>query len=341
MTEFSQEPAPAAQGPSAWQRLRKNRLALLAMLLLAFFVAVMFAAPWLAPPVKPCPSPVYYLVPDWLIQPFFGELPCKPHQMPRDGFRSTPLPPNPQAWQTFPPDWRLHPLGTTENRYDIWYGLVWGTRTALMAAALIVMFSFAIGLTVGGVSGYFGGLLDGIFMRVVDFMLAFPGFLATLVLVSVLGRGLDKIIFASIVFGWTGYARLVRGDILSVREREYIQASRALGASHARLLFRHVIPNMIYPALILASLDIGAVVLGLSALSFLGLGSGEDYADWGQMIALARNRIAGVAGGDPFQYWYTYVFPGVAIFLFVLAWNLLGDTVRDVLDPRQRNQNRT
>jgi peptide/nickel transport system permease protein len=177
-------------------------------------------------------------------------------------------------------------------------------------------------------------------MRFVDFMLAFPGFLATLVLVSVWGRGLDKIIFASIAFGWSGYARLIRGDILSVREREYIHASRALGASHGRLLFKHVIPNMIYPALILASLDIGSIVLGLSALSFLGLGSGEDYADWGQMIALARNRIVGAIGGDPFQYWYTYVFPGVAIFLFVLAWNLIGDAVRDVLDPRNRSKRR-
>lgn len=326
--------------PSAWARLRKNPTALLALLILSLFLAVMFSAPWLAPPTRPCPSPLYYWVPDWVLEPLIGQLPCAPHQMPRDGFRSAPLPPNPAAWATFPPDWHLHPLGTTENRYDIWYGLIWGTRTALMAAALIVALSFAIGLTVGGVAGYFGGWVDGLFMRLVDFMIALPGFLATLVLVSVLGRGLDKIVLTSIVFGWTTYARLIRGDILSIREREYIMASRALGASHGRLLLRHVVPNMIYPALILASLDIGAVVLGLSALSFLGLGSGEDYADWGQMIALARNRIVGVVGGDAFQYWYTYVFPGAAIFLFVLAWNLLGDSVRDVLDPRQRQRGR-
>lgn len=324
--------------PTVWQRLKKNPISLISLFLLLFFVGVVFAAPWLAPPERACPSPVYYFVPDWFFALFDHDLPCKPHQIPRDGFKITPLPPNPEAWQTFPPDWRLHPLGTTESRYDIWYGLIWGTRTALAAGALIVFFSFLIGLTMGGLSGYFGRWIDSTIMRLVDFMIALPGFLATLVLVSVLGRGLDKIIFASIVFGWTNYARLIRGDILSIREREYIHASRALGASHGRLLFKHVFPNMIYPALILASLDIGSVVLGLSALSFLGLGSGEDYADWGQMIALARNRIAGVVGGNPFEFWYTYVFPGAAIFLFVLAWNLLGDTVRDVLDPRQRNK---
>ncbi|MBI1729190.1 ABC transporter permease [Candidatus Acetothermia bacterium] len=322
--------------PSIWKRLKKNKLSFVAIGLLIFFIGVMFAAPWLAPPEQTCPSYIYYIFPDWLLSPFMKDIPCKPHEMPRDGFTTTPLPPNAAAWATFPPDWHLHPLGTTENRYDIWYGLVWGTRTALFAGALIVLFSFVIGLLVGGMSGYFGGWVDAIAMRFVDFMLALPGFLVTLVLVSVIGRGLDKIILASIIFGWTTYARLIRGDILSVREREYIQATRALGAGHARILFQHIVPNMIYPALILASLDIGTVVLGLSAFSFLGLGSGENYADWGQMIALARNRIAGVAGGSSLEFWYTYIFPGLAIFFFVLAWNLIGDTVRDILDPRQR-----
>ncbi len=326
-----------ARSSSIWKRLKKNKLSLAALGLLLFFFCVMISAPLLAPPERPCPSVIYYIIPDWAFKPFVKDLPCEPHKMPRDGFTSTPLPPNPAAWQTFPPDWRLHPMGTTESRYDIWYGLVWGTRTAIMAGLLIVMFSFMIGLLIGGISGYFGGWVDAIIMRIVDFMIALPSFLITLVLVSVIGRGLDKIILAFILFGWTTYARLIRGDILSIREREFIQASTAIGSSHPRILFRHVVPNMIYPALILASLEIGAIVLGLSAFSFLGLGSGEDYADWGQMIALARNRIAGVAGGSAFEFWYTYVFPGFAIFLFVLAWNLIGDTVRDILDPRQRS----
>jgi peptide/nickel transport system permease protein len=122
-----------------------------------------------------------------------------------------------------------------------------------------------------------------------------------------------------------------------VRERGYVSAAQALGAAHPRVIARHVVPNMIYPVLILASLDVGSVVLGLSGLSFLGLGSGDDYADWGAMIALARNRIVGTAGGDLLTYWYTVFFPGLAIFLFVLAWNLIGHAARDLLDPHLRH----
>lgn len=322
------------------KRLARDPSSLTGLALVIAFLVVAIAAPWLAPPEPACPSAVYYYVPDWLIQPLVKSPPCHPYKIPRDGFSPRPLPPNPAAWRTFPPDWHLHPMGTTQNRYDIWYGIIWGTCTALFAGLIIVSCSFFVGLLVGAASGFYGGWVDGVAMRFVDFMFALPGLLVILVLVAVLGRGLDKIVLASIVFGWAGYARFIRGDILSVREREYILAARALGASDRRLIFRHVVPNMIYPALILASLDIGTIVLGLSALSFLGLGSGEDYADWGQMIALARNRIIGAAGGDLFTYWYTVVFPGVAIFLFVLGWNLLGDGVRDVLDPHSARRRR-
>jgi peptide/nickel transport system permease protein len=324
------------------KRLLKNPLSLTGIVLLVLFFFVALAAPWLAPPAKPCPSFVYYIVPDWLLRPFMKELPCEPFRIPRDGFRATPLPPDPQAWTTFPPRLKdesgrmLHPLGTTENRYDIWYGLVWGTRTALIAGILIVGCTLLIGIILGAISGYFGGWVDSVLMRGVDFVLALPTFLMTLVILSIWGRGLDKIVLVDILFGWAGYARFVRGIILSVREREFVAGAKALGASHWHIIFRHILPNSIYPVLILASLDIGSIVLGLSGLSFLGLGQGEDYADWGQMIAFARNRIVGVAGGDVMQYWYTWVFPGMTITLFVLAWNLLGDAVRDILDPRLR-----
>ncbi len=324
------------------KRLLKNPLSLTGIVLLVIFFSIAIGAPWLAPPPKPCPSFFYYIVPDWLLRPFMRELPCEPFRIPRDGFRATPLPPDPQAWNTFPPRLKdefgrmLHPLGTTENRYDIWYGLVWGTRTALIAGILIVGCTVFLGILIGAISGYFGGWTDSVLMRGVDFVLALPTFLMTLVILSIWGRGLDKIVLVDILFGWAGYARFVRGIILSVREREFIAGAKALGASHWHIIFRHVLPNSIYPVLILASLDIGSIVLGLSGLSFLGLGQGEDYADWGQMIAFARNRIVGVAGGDVMQYWYTWVFPGMTITLFVLAWNLLGDAVRDILDPRLR-----
>jgi len=325
-----------------FKRLAKNPLSLIGMILILFFTFVVFAAPWLAPPLDDCPSAIYYIVPDWVLRVFTNDIPCEPYKIPRlirqDGFLPTPIPPNPEAWKSIPPDWKLHPLGTTENRYDIWYGIVWGARTSFFAGAIIVFFSFIVGLLIGSIAGFFGGRVDGVLMRFVDFMIALPAFLATLVLVSVWGRGLEKIIIASIIFGWTNYARLIRGDILSVREREYVHSAKAIGSNDFRIIFKHVIPNMIYPALIVASLEIGSVVLGLSTLSFLGLGAPEDYAEWGQMIALARNRIVGLAGGNPLQYWYTFVYPGIAIFLFVLAWNLIGDTLRDILDPRQRRR---
>lgn len=324
------------------KRLLKNPLSALGMFLIAVFFFITFAAPWLAPPKSECPSAFDYWIPDWMRRVFSDDIPCEPYKIPRlisqDGFQASPLPPNPDAWSQFPPKWELHPLGTTEDRYDIWYGIIWGTRTALFAGVIIVFFSFSIGMIIGSTAGFFRGWVDSILMRFVDFVIAVPAFLATLILVSVLGRGLEKIIIASIIFGWTNYARLVRSDILSVREREFVQAARANGIGNVGIIFRHIIPNMIYPALIVASLDIGTVVLGLSTLSFLGLGTGADYADWGQMISLARNRLAGLPGQNALEFWYTFFFPGLAIFLFVLAWNLIGDTVRDVLDPKQRRK---
>lgn len=335
------------------KRLFHDRLSLLGTLLLAAFFGVAVFAAWLAPPEKPCPSLVYYVFPDWFLRPSFlapvatrlgfdagaiEDLPCRPYNIPRDGFKSAPLPPNRAAWATFPPDWRLHPMGTTQNRYDIYYGIVWGTRTALFTGVVIVFTTFLMGLAYGAIAGFYGGWIDSVAMRFLDFLFALPGFLMILVIVAILGRGLDKIVLVSVIFGWTGYARFIRGDVLSVRGRDYVLASRALGAGDLRLIFRHVVPNMIFPALILATLDIGSVVLGLAAFSFLGLGAGQNYADWGQMISLARDRIVGSAGGDFMQYWYTVFFPGMAIFLFVLAWNLIGDGIRDVLDPRQQGR---
>lgn len=320
----------------ALRRLLRTPSSRLGFVLLSLFLFVAFTAPWLAPPIKKCPNIGYYLIPDWILRPILGSLPCEPYKMPRDGFRVVPLPPDRQAWATFPPQCckTQHPLGTTENRYDIWYGLVWGTRTSLFAGLTIVGLTFLFGLMLGTISGYFGGWVDGVLMRLVDFVYVFPGFLAILVFISIVGPGLDRIIFVSIVLGWAFYARFARGEVLSLRSREFIDASRAVGANPMRIIVRHVIPNMVYPLLILASLDIGSIVLGLAGLSFVGLGSGEDYADWGAMLALARNRILGSVGGNAFEFWYTIVFPGMAIFLFVLAWNLVGNAVRDAFDPR-------
>ena len=162
---------------------------------------------------------------------------------------------------------------------------------------------------------------------------AFPGLILNIVVVSILGRGLDKVALAFVLVGWASYARVIRGTILKVRALEYVDAARSLGASNAQIIFRHVLPNSLTTVLAIVVLDFGVVPLSAAALSFLGLGTPEGFADWGQIISYARAFIVGPAG-DPFGYWYVSFFPAVVILLFGLGWSLLGDALRDALDPR-------
>jgi peptide/nickel transport system permease protein len=251
-----------------------------------------------------------------------------PYLIPTAGFEVEPKPPS-----------SAHPLGTTENQFDLYYGLIWGTRTTLKVSVTVIGASVLIGLILGGAAGYYGGPLDEVLMRVTDVFLAFPGLVLAVVIVSVLGKGLDKVIIAIAAVNWPNYARLMRAEILTVKEREFVDAARALGASTFRLVRRHVVPNAIFPFLVFGSLDMGNVVIVSAALSFLGLGTELGYADWGQLIAFSRRWILG-SPGRAFQYWYTIIFPALAITVFVLAWNLLGDALRDVLDPRLRSRQR-
>jgi peptide/nickel transport system permease protein len=247
-----------------------------------------------------------------------------PYIIPRDGFKAEPQPPSAE-----------HPFGTTEGQYDIFYGVVWGTRTAFLAGLLIVALALVTGLAVGSIAAYFGGWVDDVLMRITEIFLAFPFLIAALTLAAVLqpklGRGLYTGIIALVVFGWMGYARLIRGEILSTKEREYVLAARSLGVRDWRILIRHILPNAIFPVLVVASLEIGTYVLSFAALSFLGLGAELGYADWGQMLALSRNWITNLS-----KYWYIVVFPGMALLFFVLGWNLIGDAIRDMVDPRLR-----
>jgi len=200
-------------------------------------------------------------------------------------------------------------------------------------ALSVVATAVAIALVLGSVSGYYGGPLDELVMRVTDIFLAFPGLILAVVIVAVLGQSVRNAVIAIAVVEWPTYTRLLRGEFLRVRDMEYVQAARALGSGDLHIIARHVIPNTIYPMLILASLNMGGIVITFAALSFLGLGAPIGYADWGQLISLSHNWIVGTAG-DPFTFWYTLIVPGTAIFLFVLGWNLLGDAFRDVFDPR-------
>jgi len=250
--------------------------------------------------------------------------PRDPYSIARIGFSSLPKPPSGKA-----------PFGTTSGGYNILYGIVWGARTAFRVGLIVVSLSALIGVLVGGVGAFLGGIVDEIVMRITDLFMSFPFLIAVIVMSIVLGKGIDKVIIALIIFGWRTYARVMRSEVLSVKQRAYVSAAESIGASRARIFLKHILPNSIFPVFILASLDIGTMVLIAASLSFIGVGAEPGYADWGQMINFSRNWLLGTVD-NPFQYWYTYTYPSIAILTFVLGRTLLGDTLRDILDPRMR-----
>lgn len=284
-----------------FHQLRKNPLSIAGIVIIFIFIVIAILAPVIAP------TP---------------EGPGGAYDIPRDGFSPIPQPPSEE-----------HIFGTTQGQYDIFYGVVWGTRTAFLIGLSVIGAVLAIGILLGSLAGYFGGIIDEVIMRISDVFLAFPTLILAMAITIALGPSIQSVMIAIVVVSWPVYARLIRGDILAVREEDYVEAARGIGSSNFRIITRHVLPNSIYPALVMASLDIGAIVLTAAALSFLGLGAPEGYADWGQMIQFARNWIVGPPG-EPFLYWYTVMIPGLFILLFVLGWNLLGDAFRDILDPR-------
>jgi peptide/nickel transport system permease protein len=247
-----------------------------------------------------------------------------PYLIPTVGFEMAPHPPSVG-----------HPFGTTEDQFDLYYGIVWGTRTVFKVTLTVIGASVLIGLVLGSVAGYCGGLVDEAVMRFTDIFLAFPGLVLAVVIVALLGKGLDKVVLAIAAVNWPTYARLMRGETLTVKGEEFVTAARTMGASDLRIILRHIVPNAFFPFFVYGSLDMGNVVITSAALSFLGLGTEIGYADWGQLIALSRRWILG-SPGHAFQFWYTIIYPAAAITLFVLAWNILGDAIRDVLDPRMR-----
>ena len=282
-------------------QMRRNPLSIAGLTIIFIFVVIGLLAPVIAPTPEGARSS---------------------YQIPRDGYSPTPKAPSEE-----------HIFGTTQGQYDIYYGVIWGTRSAFRVGILVIGVTLLIGISLGAIAGYFGGVIDEIIMRITDIFLAFPALILAMAITVALGPSLNSVIIALIIVQWPSYTRLVRGDILAVREEDYVQATRGVGSSHFRTIVRHILPNSIYPTLIMASLDIGAVVLSAAALSFLGLGAPEGYADWGQMVQFARNWIIGPSG-NPLAYWYAVTIPGLFILFFVLGWNLLGDAFRDILDPR-------
>lgn len=351
-------------------------------MIIAFYAIIAILAPVLAPPTDP----------------------RNPYSIFHDGYGPTPRPPGSPIKDAYvlSKGWTVHYFGTAEGQLDIYYGCIWGTRSAFQMGVLVVAIALAIGLLTGSLAGYYGGIIDEVLTRFTDVVLAFPGLILAMALVIALPRvwpidigflglaiviffalmfigrflklqgiwtfmlgllglgtfvipyvwvlgtpliytmilnltNLDKVLIALALVGWPGYTRVIRGEILRVRQEDYVEAAKAVGCSDFRILTKHVLPNSIYSVIIMASLDIGAIVLTAAALSFLGIGAPVGFADWGQMISYARNWIwAGIE--NPWQYWYTFTIPGVFIFTFVLGWNLLGDAFRDILDPTLRRR---
>ena len=234
------------------------------------------------------------------------------------------------------PDLRLtppsgaHALGTDEVGRDILSRVIWGARISLQIGLTIVFFAAAIGLFIGLISGYFGGILDQVLMRFTDMFMSFPTLVLAIAMTAALGPNLFNAVLAMIIVWWPIYARLIRGEVLIVKEKEYIKAIKALGAHPFKILFFHVLPNSIDVIIVRASIDFGNAVMFCAALSFIGLGAQPPQPEWGAMVTTGRDYLRDA--------WWRVTFPGLAIFLTVMGFNLFGDSLRDFFDPKLRGE---
>lgn len=273
--------------------LARNKLSLLALIVLIFLVAAAAVSPW----VVPYPEDIRY---GTHIDIKFEE---------------------PSA---------QHLMGTDELGRDVFSRVVYGARVSIVNGLLAVAIALLIGVPLGAVAGSFGGWVDNVIMRITDVFLSFPPLLLAIALVALLGSSLTNAIIAISASWWPWYTRLVRGQAISIKERKFVQAAETIGTSRAKIIFRHIIPNCISPVIVQASMDIGGVIMTLASLSFLGLGAQSPTPEWGLMISIGRSYF-------PDKWWYC-IFPGLAIFLTVLCFNLLGDAIREIMDPKTRKK---
>lgn len=221
------------------------------------------------------------------------------------------------------------PLGTDSLGRDVLSRMIYGARISLMVGVVAVFIGGFMGTALGLLAGYFGGLLDDVIMRIADIQLAFPFILLTIMVLVVLGSGVLNLVLVLGIGQWVTYARIARGQTISQREKEYVEAARSIGARDSRILFRSILPNTLAPLIVIASFNVASVILSEASLSFLGLGVPPTVPTWGGILAESRDQLLGGS-------WWLAVFPGVAIMLTVLSLNILGDWLRDFLDPRLR-----
>ena len=296
------------QSVSLWnvtlRRVFRRKSAIVGMIILGFLILVALTAQWLAP-----------------YDPIKSMLDVK-------GYPVVPQKRQPPCIHLFgcPKDQPQHILGLDGNIRDEFSRLLYGSRVSLMIGFSTVTFAIIIGTVLGALAGYLGGWVDNVIMRVMDVLLAFPSLLLAIAIVSVLGPGLINALLAIGIVSIPTYARVVRASVLSVREMDFVSASRALGGDMTQILFRRILPNALTPLIVQGTLGIATAILDAAALSFLGLGAQPPTAEWGSMLGYERNQV--------FTAPHLVFFPGVAIALTVLSFNLLGDGLRDALDPR-------
>ena len=286
-TILAADAAPAPRRNRTWGKLRKNKSAMVGGFVVLAFIIIALLAP-----VLPIPDPT---LTDW------GKI---------------RLAPTAEHW-----------LGTDEIGRDILSRMVWGARASLMAGVISVLIAMAVGVPLGVVAGYFGGWTDEILMRITDIFLAFPKLVLALALVAALGPGIENAVLAIAITSWPPYARIARAETLTFRNSEFIAATRLLGASHARIITRHVLPLCTSSMIVRVTLDMAGIILTAAGLGFLGLGAQPPLPEWGAMISRGRTFIL--------DQWWVATMPGFAIILVSLGFCLLGDGLRDVLDPKQ------
>jgi peptide/nickel transport system permease protein len=226
-----------------------------------------------------------------------------------------------------PPDTEFL-FGTDNVGRDIFSRTLMGTGLALQVGVVIIVLATTIGVTIGAIAGYFGGWLDDLLMRITDIFLTVPALILAIAVTAALGKGITNVMIGIALVWWPGFARLTRSLVLSLREEPFVEAARGIGGGHLRVLFRHILPNIASPIIVKMSTDFGFAVLTAAALGFIGLGAQPPTPEWGAMINDGRDYFP--------DRWWMATFPGMAIFIMVFSWNLLGDGLRDLLDPRAR-----